>query len=56
MTQFQALEWQRNIYLNGFTGKMPLISPDWMKLEQDAIGKMTKEAASYIVAPNCRAA
>ena len=49
MTQFQALEWQRNIYLNGFMGKMPLISPDWMKLEQDAIGKMTKEAASYIV-------
>ena len=48
MTQFQALEWQRNIYLNGFTGKMPIISPDWMKLEQEFKTAVFKGEAGFL--------
>jgi lactate 2-monooxygenase len=49
MSTFKALDWQRLIYLKGFTGKKPLISPDWTQLEQQAVAKMDKEATSYIV-------
>ncbi len=49
MSLFKALDWQRLIYLKGFTGKKPLISPNWAQLEQQAIAKMDKDAASYIV-------
>jgi lactate 2-monooxygenase len=49
MSLFKALDWQRLIYLKGFTGKKPLISPDWAQLEKQAIAKMSHDAASYIV-------
>jgi lactate 2-monooxygenase len=42
-------DWQRQIYLQGFTGQKPLISPDWPALEAAAIRAMSPEAASYIV-------
>lgn len=49
MEQFIPTNYQRKIYLEGFTGKKPLISPDWSKLEQAAAAKMTPTAAAYIV-------
>ena len=49
MPQFKALDYQRQIYLEGFTGKKPKVSPNWEKLEQAAIAKMNPYAASYIV-------
>ncbi len=41
--------YQKNIYLDGFFGKKPKISPNWNQLELDAVAIMTKEASSYIV-------
>lgn len=49
MSLFKALDYQRQIYLEGFTGKKPLVSPDWVQLERDAMAKMDKKAAAYIV-------
>ncbi|MCU0338529.1 MAG: alpha-hydroxy-acid oxidizing protein [Spirosomaceae bacterium] len=49
MSIFKALDYQRQIYLEGFTGRKPVVSPDWGQLEQDAIAKMDKSAAAYIV-------
>jgi lactate 2-monooxygenase len=44
----RALDWQREIYLNGFAGKVPTIPPGAIQLEQAAIRTMTPEAAAYI--------
>jgi lactate 2-monooxygenase len=49
MKPFKALDLQRQIYLEGLSGKKPVISPDWNKLEQAAVAKMSPYAASYIV-------
>lgn len=49
MERFISTDYQKTIYLEGFTGKKPLISPDWSKLEQAAAAKMTPTAAAYIV-------
>ena len=49
MEQFIASNYQRTLYLEGFTGKKPFISPDWSKLEEAAVAKMTPTAAAYIV-------
>ena len=50
MDQFKALDYQVKTYLDGTQGKMPLVSPDWIKLEQQAGEKMSPEARSYIIA------
>lgn len=44
-----ALDYQRQIYLGGFTGKPPIVPADWHLLEQQARDRMTPEAASYII-------
>ncbi|MDZ7876645.1 MAG: lactate 2-monooxygenase [Saprospiraceae bacterium] len=49
MAIFRAFEYQTKTYLAGEQGKLPLISPDWAKLEQQASEKMTPDARSYIV-------
>jgi lactate 2-monooxygenase len=45
----KALDWQTQIYLSGFGGKVPEINPDWVKLEAAAAKKMSPAAASYII-------
>ena len=49
MEKFKAIDYQVKTYLEGMAGKMPLVSPDWKKLEQQAIEKMESSALSYIV-------
>ncbi len=49
MEKFKALDYQAKTYIDGVSGKMPLVSPDWQKLEQTAMEKMTESARSYIV-------
>lgn len=49
MDNFKAFEYQVKTYLDGAEGKMPLISPDWKKLEQQASEKMSDQARSYII-------
>jgi lactate 2-monooxygenase len=49
MEKFKALDYQAKTYIEGVSGKMPLVSPDWQKLEQAAMEKMTESARSYIV-------
>jgi lactate 2-monooxygenase len=49
MTPFKALDYQVKTYIEGTQGKMPLVSPDWKKLEQQAIENMPADACSYIV-------
>jgi lactate 2-monooxygenase len=49
MTTFKAFEYQTKTYLEGEQGKLPLLSPDWTKLEQLAAEKMTPPARSYII-------
>lgn len=45
---FKALDYQRFIYLSGFSGQKPKIAPDWTRLEKDALAKMSAPAANYI--------
>lgn len=45
----KAIDWQTQIYINGFAGKKDTLSPDWNKLEAAAIQKMSPQAAGYIV-------
>jgi lactate 2-monooxygenase len=49
MITFKALDYQAKTYLEGEQGKLPLISPDWATLEEQATEKMTPQARSYIV-------
>jgi lactate 2-monooxygenase len=49
MNTFKAFEYQTKTYLEGEQGKLPLISPDWSKLEQQAAEKMAPDARSYII-------
>ena len=48
MEKFSAIDYQVKTYLNGVQGQLPLVSPDWKKLEQQALEKMDAEALSYI--------
>lgn len=48
MEKFSALDYQIKTYLAGLQGKTPLLSPDWKKLEAQALEKMTPSALSYI--------
>ena len=50
MNNFKALDYQAKTYIAGLAGTVPICSPDWAKLEQQAVEKMSPEAASYIVA------
>lgn len=47
-TMYKAIDWQTQIYLNGFAGKKDTLNPDWNKLEAAAIQKMSPQAAGYI--------
>ncbi len=48
MEKFKATDYQIKTYLEGVQGKVPLVSPDWKKLEQQALAKMDASALSYI--------
>ena len=48
-TMLKADHWQSQIYIKGFAGKTNSISPDFDKLEAQAIQKMDPKAAGYIV-------
>lgn len=43
-----GLDWQKQIYLNGFSGKKPAVPIDPRALEAQAQAKMTNEAFAYI--------
>lgn len=43
-----SLNWQKEIYLNGFAGILPSVNIDLQKLEQTAKAKMSSEAFAYI--------
>lgn len=43
-----SLNWQKEIYLNGFAGIRPSVNIDLHKLEQTAKAKMSSEAFAYI--------
>ena len=47
-SSFPALELQRQIYVEGMSGKKPLIPLDIQKLEQKAKEKMSPEAFAYV--------
>jgi lactate 2-monooxygenase len=44
----QSLEWQKEIYLNGFAGVAPLVPIDFFKLQDAARKAMTSRAFAYI--------
>ena len=43
-----SLNWQKEIYINGFAGILPSVNIDLQKLEQTAKAKMSSEAFAYI--------
>jgi lactate 2-monooxygenase len=43
-----ALDWQKQIYLDGFAGKLPLVPIDPVKLELAAKNVMTPKAFAYV--------
>ena len=43
-----SLDWQKEIYLNGFAGVKPLVNIDLQKLEETAKEKLSPEAFAYI--------
>ncbi len=43
-----SIEWQKEIYLNGFTGIRPTVNIDLHQLEESAKAKMSPEAFAYI--------
>jgi lactate 2-monooxygenase len=48
MTHGSALDWQKEIYLNGFAGIRPKVSIDLRLLEDNARAAMSREAFAYI--------
>lgn len=44
-----ALDWQKEIYLNGFAGKLPVVPSDYYQLEQLAKAKLSPKAYAYLV-------
>lgn len=48
MNPFSALDWQKKIYLSGFSGKLPLIEIDPVHLEEAAKAAMSPQAYAYI--------
>ncbi len=47
-TDFSAVNHQKEIYLRGFEGKMPMVPIDWRQLEEKARMAMSQEAYAYI--------
>lgn len=45
---FSAVNHQKEIYLRGFAGTMPLVPVDWRQLEEKAMASMNHEAHAYI--------
>jgi lactate 2-monooxygenase len=45
---FNPVDHQKDIYLRGFSGKMPKVPVDWRQLEQKAWSAMTQAAQAYI--------
>jgi lactate 2-monooxygenase len=45
---FSALDWQRQIYLTGFSGSRPVVPVDFRKLESAAKGIMHPKAFAYV--------
>jgi lactate 2-monooxygenase len=43
-----ALDWQKQIYLRGFAGQKPLVSPDFGKLEKQVKEKLSARAYAYV--------
>jgi lactate 2-monooxygenase len=43
-----ALDWQKEIYLNGFSGTLPKVSIDLLSLEAQARRQMSEKAFAYI--------
>ena len=48
MNPFSALDWQKKIYLSGFSGKLPLVKIDPLHLEEAAKAVMSPQAYAYI--------
>jgi lactate 2-monooxygenase len=48
MNPFSALDWQKKIYLSGFSGKLPLVKIDPVHLEEAAKAAMSPQAYAYI--------
>lgn len=48
MNPFSALDWQKKIYLSGFSGKLPLVKIDPVHLEAAAKATMSPQAYAYI--------
>lgn len=48
MNPFSALDWQKKIYLSGFSGKLPLVKIDTVHLEEAAKAAMSPQAYAYI--------
>jgi lactate 2-monooxygenase len=48
MNPFSALDWQKKIYLSGFSGKLPLVKIDPLHLEESAKAVMSPQAYAYI--------
>lgn len=46
--ELSALDWQKEIYLNGFAGKKPAVSVDFHNLSKNAQAVMTPKAFAYI--------
>lgn len=48
MNPFSALDWQKKIYLSGFSGKLPLVKIDPVHLEEAAKAAISPQAYAYI--------
>lgn len=48
MNHFSALDWQKKIYLSGFSGKLPLVKIDTVHLEEAAKAVLSQQAYAYI--------
>lgn len=48
MNPFSALDWQKKIYLSGFSGKLPLVNIDPVHLEEAAKAVLSPQAYAYI--------
>jgi lactate 2-monooxygenase len=44
----QALHWQKEIYLNGFSGSLPDVSTDFLRLQKAAQRVMSPQAFAYV--------
>lgn len=46
--KFAAMDWQREIYLNGFAGRKNVVPVDFARLEEGARRRMSRKAWAYI--------